>query len=190
MKSRSVAVGAAALLHRTQGVLSQATTCDGGINLCIALDHSGSVCSHSLPASALSDPDPNGGERDCRGCPAGGGSACLDTCRNGTTGVFSPCPFEGATGYDRSTCCHLFRRLVDLAVGVVDEVDEHGGGSEYSIVGFGTSAFYQTVGPSGAIETEFDNYPGMTDADGARAILAATDYQGGATNHGEAIRYW
>ena len=158
------------------------TVCDGEINLCVALDHSGSVCSHTLLTGEIDGPGT--GAEPCNDC-----GGCQDTCRNGSYGIFDPCPFSSTTGFDQNTCCVLFSRVLEVARGVVNEVSQYGRPSEFSVVGFGTTAFYQY--PDGTQSNPFGSYTGpMLNLTAALATIENSDYKGGFTNHDQAIRWW
>ena len=154
--------------------------------MCIALDHSGSVCSHSLSTGDIDGPGT--GERQCTDCP----EVCQNSCRNGSYGIFEPCNTDispNTTGYDNRTCCFLFDHLLGVAKGVVEEVSKNGRPAEFSIVGFGTSAFYQYPnGTTSNLEASF--FGSMLNASDALTTIENSDYNGGFTNHDDAIRWW
>lgn len=151
--------------------------------MCIALDHSGSVCSTSLSTNDIDGPGT--GAKPCNDCP----SACQDSCRNGSYGIFDTCPFPNTTGYDKNTCCYLFDQLLQVAKGVVAEVSKDGRPSEFSVVGYARSAFYQY--PDGTISDAENSYIGpMMNVSDVELAIDNSDYRGGQTNHDRAIRWW
>ena len=162
----------------------QPSVCSGEVNLCIALDHSGSICSHSLLNLEVDGPDMNGASA-CLNCP----NICQDSCRNGSYGIFNPCPFPDKTGYDKNTCCWLFDRFRDVAREIITELGKDGRPAEFSVVGFQTSAFHQYA--DGKISKKMNSYAGpMMNASDAEAAMNNSDFRGGYTNHERGIRWW
>ena len=150
------------------------------------------------------DADVGEGGQQCLDCNPDN-DFCQNSCRNGSYNIFDTCafppqcPYAGfdatncpanpnTTGYDRNTCCVLFRRVLDVARGVVEEVSKDGRAAEFSIVGFSTTAFYQNS--DGSQEGDINSPTTMMDQTNALATIENTDYVGGQTNHEGAIQYW